>query len=181
MPIIKIDGFTTGPIEEGDDNRFALGSIPNQNRLPEVEQVRRTIGTGVELVYECGKVSIKNMSRGNHKNCPKGQNKVNLGQSVFIQSAQMNDMFRMDHKTVCKIPAGHEVDIFDNQKFAARLGKLVEFGFEAVYRLYEMCTIRLSFVKGWGSEYRKGFLFVHSQPKTNLRLLTRFLHGILPK
>ena len=69
----------------------------------------------------------------------------------------MNDMFRMDHKTVCKIPAGHEVDIFDNQKFAARLGKLVEFGFEAVYRLYEMCTIRLSFVKGWGSEYRKGF------------------------
>ena len=69
----------------------------------------------------------------------------------------MNDMFRMDHKTVCKIPAGHEVDIFDNQKFAARLGKLVEFGFEAVYRLYEMCTIRLSFVKGWGSEYRNGF------------------------
>ena len=68
VPIIKIDGFTTGPIEEGDDNRFALGSIPNQNRLPEVEQVRRTIGTGVELVYECGKVSIKNMSRGNHKN-----------------------------------------------------------------------------------------------------------------
>ena len=71
VPIIKIDGFTTGPIEEGDDNRFALGSIPNQNRLPEVEQVRRTIGTGVELVYECGKVSIKNMSRGNHKNAQK--------------------------------------------------------------------------------------------------------------
>merc|ERR1719427_783284 len=73
VPIIKIDGFTNTPIEEADDNRFALGSIPNQNRLPEVEQVRRTIGTGVELVYECGKVSIKNMSRG---------------QSVFIQSAQ---------------------------------------------------------------------------------------------
>lgn len=73
MPIIKIDGFTTGPIEEGDDNRFALGSIPNQNRLPEVEQVRRTIGTGVELVYECGKVSIKNMSRGKHKKRPKGK------------------------------------------------------------------------------------------------------------
>ena len=90
----------------------------------------------------------------------------------------MNDMFRMDHKTVCKIPAGHEVDIFDNQKFAARLGKLVEFGFEAVYRLYEMCTIRLSFVKGWGSEYRKGSISVYAtqtqppptQPKPNLRL-----------
>ena len=157
MPIIKIDGFTSGPIEEGDDNRFALGSIPNQNRLPEVEQVRRTIGTGVELVYECGKVSIKNMSRGN-PNSEGNRTYHNLGQSVFIQSAQMNDMFRMDHKTVCKIPAGHEVDIFDNQKFAARLGKLVEFGFEAVYRLYEMCTIRLSFVKGWGSEYSNGFL-----------------------
>ena len=90
----------------------------------------------------------------------------------------MNDMFRMDHKTVCKIPAGHEVDIFDNQKFAARLGKLVEFGFEAVYRLYEMCTIRLSFVKGWGSEYRKGSSSAYAtrtqppptQPEPNLHL-----------
>ena len=93
----------------------------------------------------------------------------------------MNDMFRMDHKTVCKIPAGHEVDIFDNQKFAARLGKLVEFGFEAVYRLYEMCTIRLSFVKGWGSEYRKGFFYFVTQlnlRKLNLRLVDVYFYTV---
>jgi len=66
----------------------------------------------------------------------------------------MNESWNMDAKTVVKIPAGHEADIFDNQKFATKLGKSVEFGFESVYRLNQMCTVRLSFVKGWGSDYR---------------------------
>jgi len=133
---VVVDGFTdpnTSP------NRFSLGLLSNVNRNSTIENTRRHIGKGVHLYYVGGEVYAECLSDS----------------AVFVQSQNCNYHHGFHRSTVCKIPPGCSLKIFNNQEFAQLLSQSVNFGYDKVFELTKMCTIRMSFVKGWGAEYHR--------------------------
>ncbi|GFS21128.1 mothers against decapentaplegic homolog [Elysia marginata] len=78
---------------------------------------------------------------------PGNQERFCLGLLSNVNRTQQVEMTRRH--------IGCNLKIFNNQEFAALLAQSVNQGFESVYQLTRMCTIRMSFVKGWGAEYRR--------------------------
>ncbi|XP_064388434.1 mothers against decapentaplegic homolog 3-like isoform X4 [Halichondria panicea] len=134
-PSYTVDGFT----DPSSSDRFCLGLLSNIHRDQQIEQTRRFIGKGVHLFMVGGIVYAECASEA----------------SIFVQSPNSNMGFGWHPATVCKIPPGCHMQVFNNRDFADRLASSVHSGFETVYQLTRMCTIRISFVKGWGVEYRR--------------------------
>ena len=120
-------------------DRFCLGQLSNVNRNTIIETTRRHIGEGVYLVYSDGKVWVQCLSDS----------------PVFVQSRNANLFHRFHPSAVWKIPSKSSLVIFNGSEFATHLGNCVQHGYEAVFELTKMCTIRMSFVKGWGSDYHR--------------------------
>ncbi|NWI49780.1 SMAD1 protein, partial [Calyptomena viridis] len=133
---VLVDGFTD---PSNDTNRFCLGRFSNIHRNSTIENTRRHIGKGVHLYYVGGEVYAECLSDS----------------SIFVQSQNHNYHHGFHPTTVCKIPSGSSLKIFNNQEFAQLLSQSVYCGFEAVYDLTKMCILRMSFVKGWGAGYHR--------------------------
>ena len=131
-----VDGFTDPLSSE----RFCLGCLSSiYDRDPVTKRTRMHIGKGVKLSYTGADVFAECLS-----DC----------QAIFVQSPNCNSRYRDWQKAaVCKVPPGSNLNIFNNREFAELLARSVYHGFEAVQELTQMCTVRMSFVKGWGQLY----------------------------
>lgn len=132
---VTIDGYT----DPSSAQRFCLGVLSNVNRTQDIELTRHYIGRGLMLSHENGQVFAECLSDN----------------PVFVQSPNCNQRYNWHLATVVKIPPGCSLKIFDVEDFIKLANETVYQGFEAVYALTRICTIRISFVKGWGAEYRR--------------------------
>ena len=134
-PFLTIDGF----MNPSSPEQFSLGQWSSVHRVQTIVQTRRHIGRGIQLLYIGGEVLAECISDS----------------SIFVQSPNTNLICGWHPETVCKVLPNNLMKIFNNQDFAHRLAESVCRGFEAVYQLTRMCTIRLSFVNGWGADYHR--------------------------
>ena len=87
--------------------------------------------TGVRLTYMNGEVFAECQSDS----------------AIFVQSRNCNHSHGFHPTTVCKIPPTCSLKIFNNQEFASLLSQSVQHGYEQVFELTKMCTIRYANLK----------------------------------
>lgn len=135
---IVVDGFTD---PANNNERFCLGLLSNVNRNSTIENTRKHIGKGVHI-YMVGHEFFAHCLSDS---------------AIFVQSRNCNHYHGFHPTTVCKIPPGCTLRIFDSQVFANLLNQAVHSpnGIEALTELTKQCTIRMSFVKGWGADYHR--------------------------
>ncbi|XP_065185285.1 mothers against decapentaplegic homolog 5-like [Sycon ciliatum] len=133
---IVVDGFTD-PNQQQD--RFSLGLLSNPGRNSTIESARKHIGKGMHMFYIGGEVFVECLSEA----------------SLFVQSRNANAINHFNPSTVCKLTKTRNMRVFNNPRFAADLTEAVHQGYDAVSNLVSNCHFRVSFVKGWGSEYHR--------------------------
>lgn len=133
---VTVDGYTHPMCND----RFCVGGLSNVNRNQFTEWVRRRINRGVKFTYVDGDVYVECISDS----------------SIFVSTPMLGIEEGKDSPDkVTKVPAGGTVKVFNTTQFSKLLASAVPKGFEAVYKLTNYCSYRVSFVKGWGRNYKR--------------------------
>ncbi|CAI2319698.1 unnamed protein product [Caenorhabditis sp. 36 PRJEB53466] len=135
-----IDGYTSTETDTARmPTRFSIGFFNNPIRSPATSEVRSLIGKGCRLYLLAGEVYIENL----------------CGIPIFVQSISANLKNGFAMNTVSKLPPQGTMKVFDMRMFSKQLAAAATKTYQDVYCLSRMCTIRISFCKGWGEHYRR--------------------------
>lgn len=192
LPSVTVDGY----VDPSGGDRFCLGRLSNVHRTDASERARLHIGKGVMLDCKSGDVWIRCMS----------------DHSVFVQSYYLDyQAGRAPGDAVHKIYPKAYIKVFDLHQChdemqrqaqmaiaevatqqAAVQGKLQNPNIRiqpninkglGVDDLRRLCILRLSFVKGWGPDYRRQSIketpcWIEIQLHRALQLLDNVLHSM---
>lgn len=138
--VISVDGYTQPMCSD----RFCIGGLSNVNRNQFTEWVRRRIGRGVRMTYVDGEVYVESQCES----------------AVFVSNPLLIEEQGGKYiEQVSKLNEGCSLKVFSTHQFSKLLSDSVSKGFEAVYKLTNCCIIRISFVKGWGRNYKRQSIF----------------------
>ncbi|EGT32788.1 hypothetical protein CAEBREN_18960 [Caenorhabditis brenneri] len=137
-----IDGFSSSSekLDPGSKkSRFSIGFYTNPNRSEATKDVRAHIGKGIRLFLLAGEVYVENLG----------------AIPVFVQSISANMKNGFSPNTVTKLMNGGSMKVFDMKQFSDKLSQAAKRRYVDVHCLSRLCTIRLSFSKGWGEQYSR--------------------------
>uniref|UniRef100_A0A915DCB9 MH2 domain-containing protein n=1 Tax=Ditylenchus dipsaci TaxID=166011 RepID=A0A915DCB9_9BILA len=132
---VIIDGLCA----PSDGTRFCLGILSNANRNPVCIGPRKQIGRGCHIFKDGDDIYLESLSES----------------PMFVQ-APLYAEFNRDHlATVYRLPQNMRIKVFDKPTFDRLVSEATSQGYNSVYTLLAMCTLRMSLVKGWGEQYRR--------------------------
>lgn len=105
----------------------------------QIESTRKHIGKGVSISFINNELFLECLSDS----------------PVFVQSSMANYLHGFPQTTVCKILPKGQFKFFDTMIFSNLLSQVLNEGFEKTFALTKMCTMRMSFAKGWGAQYHR--------------------------
>ena len=197
---VIVDGYVD-PAPAGD--RFCLGRLSNVHRNSETDRVRLHIGKGIKLEHHSSgdvhlcclsehSVFVQSFFLDREAGRPLGEAVHKIYPNAWLKVFDLNTCYQeMQHqtytaKTIHKVQtaAVQGANSVTNGPLNFKI-RPDRFGGIGVDDLRKLCILRLSFVKGWGPDYRRTNIketpcWIEIQLNRALQLLDSVLHTMPP-
>ncbi|VDN57756.1 unnamed protein product [Dracunculus medinensis] len=132
---VTVDGFCA----PSEAERFCLGALSGADRSVRMTNVRRQIGNGIIIYRDGNDVHLKSIAET----------------QIFIQCPNYASKSGDHPSTVYRFACGQGMLIFSDEFFQKKLKENADKGYDALHALQHLCHTRVSFVKGWGQQYKR--------------------------